>query len=182
MIKRMEQNFDLESSFFISLNVKFLQSYSPITETFIFYLMVYLYNMFQPSTGSSSGTNLLGFSWLNDKPLNGITLNPYFAFSARTLKASIIIALLETHDMVSWQYYISITLYHNNVITYSKLTFKSIVFCNKLLLSYEGCSDCCDSFIFYFHIKNTNTFSIHCTWKWNALILSQFHPRNQSLP
>ncbi len=58
MIKRMEQNFDLESSFFISLNVKFLQSYSPITETFIFYLMVYFYNMFQPSTGSSSGTSI----------------------------------------------------------------------------------------------------------------------------
>jgi hypothetical protein len=27
----------------------------PITETFRFCLMVYLYNMFQPSTGSSSG-------------------------------------------------------------------------------------------------------------------------------
>ncbi len=39
------------------LYVKFLQSHPPITETFRFCLIVYLYNMFQPSTGSSSGTN-----------------------------------------------------------------------------------------------------------------------------
>ncbi len=37
--------------------VIFLQSHPPITETFRFCLIVYLYNMFQPSTGSSSGTN-----------------------------------------------------------------------------------------------------------------------------
>jgi hypothetical protein len=38
--------------------VKFLQSHPTITETFRFCLIVYLYNMFQPSTGSSSGTKL----------------------------------------------------------------------------------------------------------------------------
>ncbi len=42
---------------FINNYVKFLQSHPPITETFRFCLIVYLYNMFQPSTGSSSGTN-----------------------------------------------------------------------------------------------------------------------------
>jgi hypothetical protein len=41
--------------------VKFLQSHPPITETFRFSLIVYLYNMFQPSTGSSSGTNELNY-------------------------------------------------------------------------------------------------------------------------
>ena len=41
--------------------VKFLQSYPPITETFTLCLIVYLYNMFQPSTGSSSGTNELNY-------------------------------------------------------------------------------------------------------------------------
>jgi hypothetical protein len=41
--------------------VKFLQSHPPITETFRFCLIVYLHNMFQPSTGSSSGTNELNY-------------------------------------------------------------------------------------------------------------------------
>ena len=47
-------------------HVKFLQSHPPITETFRFCLIVYLYNMFQPSTGSSSGTNELNYQ--NDFP------------------------------------------------------------------------------------------------------------------
>ncbi len=37
------------------------RSHPPITETFRFCLIVYLYNMFQPSTGSSSGTNELNY-------------------------------------------------------------------------------------------------------------------------
>jgi hypothetical protein len=41
--------------------VKFLQSHPLITETLRFCLIVYLYNMFQPSTGSSSGTNELNY-------------------------------------------------------------------------------------------------------------------------
>ena len=41
-------------------NVKFSQSHTPITETFRFCLLVYLY-MFQPSTGSSSGTGIFNF-------------------------------------------------------------------------------------------------------------------------
>jgi hypothetical protein len=41
--------------------VKFLQSHPPITETLRFCLIVYLYNMFQPSAESSSGTNELNY-------------------------------------------------------------------------------------------------------------------------
>ncbi len=55
-----KQNIVLELVF-KSVCVKFLQSHPPITETFRFCLIVYLYNMFQPSTGSSSGTNELNY-------------------------------------------------------------------------------------------------------------------------
>ena len=41
----------------ITKYVKFLQSHPPITGTFRS-LKIYLYNMIQPSAGSSSGTNM----------------------------------------------------------------------------------------------------------------------------
>ncbi len=43
------------------LYVKFFQSHPTITKTFRFSLKVYLHNMFQPSTGSSSGTNEINY-------------------------------------------------------------------------------------------------------------------------
>jgi hypothetical protein len=48
----------LRNSFLLSY-AKFLQSHPPIIETFRFCKIFYLYNMFQPSTGSSPGRFIL---------------------------------------------------------------------------------------------------------------------------
>jgi hypothetical protein len=81
--------------------VKFLQSHPPITETFRFCLIVYLYNMFQPSTGSSSGTNKLNYQkW------RGFQIH-LFHFRGRKRKVSVM-----THGQIqsrlcgSWIFFI----------------------------------------------------------------------------
>ena len=52
LVKRMWTN-----AVYMKNMSSFLQSHPPITETFRSYLKIYLYNMFLPSTMSSSGTN-----------------------------------------------------------------------------------------------------------------------------
>ena len=53
-------------TFFLGIYETFLQSHAPITETFRSCLKMYLYNMFQPSTGFTSGTeNFYIFTFFN---------------------------------------------------------------------------------------------------------------------
>jgi hypothetical protein len=99
--------FFLKISLQVILNSKsvanwFLQSHPPITKIFRFCLIVYLSNMFQPSTGSSSDTDEINYQnciLRSPKEFENLLLSPQ-SYLFRTFEATLLVRALSKSDLV----------------------------------------------------------------------------------
>ncbi len=82
-----------------------MQSHPPITETFRFCLIVYLYNMFQPTTGSSSGTNELNYQ--NDFSQFQKLIQHFNKLKLIKSKSNIKNLIKNTKLKLEWDYYLN---------------------------------------------------------------------------
>jgi hypothetical protein len=82
----------------------FLQSHPPITEIFRFCLIVYLSNMFQPSTGSSSDTDEINYQNCFLRFAQRIRKFTSFpskvSYLFRTFEATLLVRALSKSDLV----------------------------------------------------------------------------------
>jgi hypothetical protein len=99
--------FFLKISLQVILNSKsvanwFLQSHPPITKILRFCLIVYLSNMFQPSTGSSSDTDEINYQnciLRSPKEFENLLLSPQ-SYLFRTFEATLLVRALSKSDLV----------------------------------------------------------------------------------